>query len=250
MDYADGELQRMSEPVAFTFADFAASDPRHIRHFARVAPEQWGDHMMPVSDFLARPGAVNGDHVPYVWSVDDADVLQRIVVDGHVVQAARRCLEIWHQLQELGGAHNSHAQRLIERERSAWEADKAKEIAAPSGTATPVQPAAVASGASSAIAPAEPTPPETVPAAERSQDEAYIETIRCSSCNECTQINERMFAYNGDKQAYIKDLAAGTYRQLVEAAESCQLSIIHPGKPRDPAEAGLAELVERARPFL
>ncbi|MBS0395408.1 MAG: ferredoxin, partial [Proteobacteria bacterium] len=93
-------------------------------------------------------------------------------------------------------------------------------------------------------------PPAEPPPAERSRDEAYIETIRCSSCNECTQINDRLFAYNNDKQAYIKDLAAGTYRQLVEAAESCQLSIIHPGKPRDPGEAGLAELIERAQPFL
>ena len=73
---------------------------------------------------------------------------------------------------------------------------------------------------------------------------------RCSSCNECIQINDRMFAYNENKQAVIADLAAGTYRQLVEAAESCQLSIIHPGKPRDPDEPGLAELIERAAPFI
>ena len=59
-----------------------------------------------------------------------------------------------------------------------------------------------------------------------------------------------MFAYNDNKQAYIKDITAGTYRDLVEAAESCQVAIIHPGKPRNPEEPGLAELIERARPFL
>ena len=42
---------------------------------------------------------------------------------------------------------------------------------------------------------------------------------------------------------------AGTYRQLVEAAESCQVAIIHPGKPRDPNEPGLDELLARAEPF-
>ena len=47
-----------------------------------------------------------------------------------------------------------------------------------------------------------------------------------------------------------QDLKAGTYRQLVEAAESCQLSIIHPGKPIDPKEPGLEELIERAKPFM
>ena len=59
-----------------------------------------------------------------------------------------------------------------------------------------------------------------------------------------------MFAYNENKQAYIKDIKAGSYRELVEAAESCQVAIIHPGKPRDPNEPGLEELLERAKPFL
>jgi len=59
-----------------------------------------------------------------------------------------------------------------------------------------------------------------------------------------------MFAYNENKQAYIKDLGAGTYRDLVEAAEACQVAIIHPGQPRDPSEPGLDELRERAKPFL
>ena len=73
--------------------------------------------------------------------------------------------------------------------------------------------------------------------------------MRCSTCNECTQINPKMFAYDANKQAYIADLKAGTYAQLVEAAESCQVSVIHPGKPRDQNEPGLAELLVRAEPF-
>ena len=77
-------------------------------------------------------------------------------------------------------------------------------------------------------------------------DEAYIETERCSTCNECTQINNKMFAYNANQQAYIADINAGTYAQLVEAAESCQVAIIHPGKPRNPNEPGLEELLKRA----
>ena len=53
----------------------------------------------------------------------------------------------------------------------------------------------------------------------------------------------------GGRFAYIADPDAGTYAQLVEAAESCQVSIIHPGKPRNPAEPGLAELTARAEAF-
>ena len=59
-----------------------------------------------------------------------------------------------------------------------------------------------------------------------------------------------MFGYDANKQAFIKDVNAGTYRQLVEAAENCQISIIHPGKPRNQNEPGLDELIKRAEPFL
>jgi hypothetical protein len=51
-------------------------------------------------------------------------------------------------------------------------------------------------------------------------------------------------------RAYIADPDAGTFRELVEAAETCQVAIIHPGKPRNPDEAGLEELIKRAEPFI
>ncbi len=92
--------------------------------------------------------------------------------------------------------------------------------------------------------------PKPAAAPERNPDEAWIETARCPTCNECQNINDKMFKYNDNKQAYIADINAGTYRQLIEAAEACQVSIIHPGKPRNPNEPGLEELLERAKPFL
>jgi ferredoxin len=96
--------------------------------------------------------------------------------------------------------------------------------------------------------------PAPAPAAEAApetpSDEPYIETPRCTTCNECTQINDKMFGYDANKQASIINPDAGTYLQLVEAAESCQVSIIHPGKPRNPNEPGLLELMKRAEPFL
>ena len=85
---------------------------------------------------------------------------------------------------------------------------------------------------------------------EPSSDDPWIETIRCTTCNECTQLNDRMFGYDAEKRAYIKDPDAGTYRELVEAAETCQVAIIHPGRPRNPDEPGLEALLERAAPFL
>ena len=180
-------------------------------------------------------------------AVDEADLLCRLVVDERLMRAAQRCREAWHRLQGLGGIHDSRAERLLARERQAWEEAHQRERrgSAPAGRQCD---SAAAAAAPAAVPRPRRRRAEAEPA--RNPDEAYIETIRCSTCNECTQVNPRMFAYNENKQAYIADLKAGTYRQLVEAAESCQVSIIHPGKPWDPSEPGLEELMERAKPFL
>ena len=79
--------------------------------------------------------------------------------------------------------------------------------------------------------------------------EAYIETARCTSCNECTNLNSRMFAYDANKQAYIKDIKAGTFAQLVTAAERCPAVLIHPGTPVNPNEKDLEKWIKRAEPF-
>lgn len=38
--------------------------------------------------------------------------------------------------------------------------------------------------------------------------------------------------------------------RTIVVAEACQVSVIHPGKPRDPGEPGLDELLKRAEAFL
>ncbi len=98
--------------------------------------------------------------------------------------------------------------------------------------------------------------PAAAPEAEAAQDVAqdvavdpYIESARCTSCNECINLNKRMFAYNASKQATVKDPRAGTFQQLVVAAERCPVSIIHPGTPLDPKEKDLAKWVKRAERF-
>ena len=79
--------------------------------------------------------------------------------------------------------------------------------------------------------------------------EPWIETARCTTCNECTNINGRMFAYDENKQAYIKDPLAGTFAQIVQAAERCPAEIIHPGDPLNPKEKDLEKWIARAARF-
>jgi hypothetical protein len=241
LDYEDAEQQLVSETLAFTAVDFAACDPRCAKYFARVPREKWNTDMVPVSEFLARELKDLTGKVPCLLMVDRDNRLQKVIVNDKLVREARRCADAWCSLQELGGVHNSHAAILVERERKVW-AEQTRPVAEskPAGAVTAEVPAAAAVAA--------PRAAEAV--AEQSSDEPYIETPRCTTCNECTQINDRMFGYDANKQAFIINPDAGTYRQLVEAAESCQVSIIHPGKPRNPNEPGLDELKARAEPFL
>ena len=149
---------------------------------------------------------------------------------------------------------------VLARERAGWEQEKDAELQAlreevgrqppEADLATPPLPEPAAPAVSAETPPQIDTAEgDAEPVAPADTDSAYIETPRCTTCNECTQINDKMFVYNDDMQAEIADPDAGSYRQLVEAAEICQVSIIHPGKPRNPNEPGLDELMERAAAF-
>lgn len=247
LSYEDADHQRITEALPFTPVDYLACDLRYARHFARVPRARCNGDMVTVHEWLARDEIRTTEHVPALAMVDSSDVLQKVLVDDNAIREAQRCRDIWHSLQELGGIHNSHAERLLAHEREAWERQRKADA---KGRVQPESAAAnVAARAAAVPAPVVEAASVEAVADEVRSDEAYIETPRCTTCEECMQINNRMFVYDANKQAYIADINAGTYRQLVEAAEACQVSIIHPGKPRDPAEPGLEELVQRAEPF-
>jgi ferredoxin len=126
-------------------------------------------------------------------------------------------------------------------------------IAAGSGqlaTMPAARPAATEAPAEAEAAEAEAEPEQAEEAEEElSFDEPWLDTPACTTCDDCMGINKMMFAYNDDKQAYLKDPAAGTYEDLVRAAEICPAKCIHPGKPLNPNEPNLEELMARAAPF-
>jgi pyruvate-ferredoxin/flavodoxin oxidoreductase len=100
-----------------------------------------------------------------------------------------------------------------------------------------------------APAPAPAAAPAAPAGAEDGAQEPYIDTELCTTCNECTNLNPRLFAYNADKKAYIKDPRGGTFRELVMAAEKCPAQLIHPGTPLNPKEPDLAKWIPRAARF-
>jgi hypothetical protein len=237
--YQDKKCQTVSGSVPFTLVDFVACDPRYSGHFARVPLDEWSDALVSVTDIVALSRREKVDQVPSLLMVDDDDTLQRVIVHDKLIREARRCLSLWHSLQELAGVHNSYAERALAQAEAARQLQPATASGSVQDTGPTVD---QAPGATLLAAVAEEEP-------ERSPDEAYIETARCSTCNECTLINDKLFNYNENQQAFIADINAGTFAQLVEAAESCQVSVIHPGKPRNANEPGLEDLLKRAEIF-
>lgn len=253
LDFETEAHGRRNRETAFTFVDFVASDPRFADRFACVSEDDVqndrDNELVPISEYLELSPQKRARAVPSVTLIDDQNRLYQAVVDEKLVDGAIRCRDAWQSLQELGGIGNSHAAASLEAALERWAEEKEKLLAGQA--AKPSAPTVEQAPAVQAPAVTEPaSEPEPEPEAAHTSDDPWIETIRCTTCNECTQINNRMFAYNADQRAYVADPDAGTYRELVQAAETCQVAIIHPGKPRNPDEPGLEELMKRAEPFL
>ncbi len=282
----DGEVTEMD--LAFTFADYALLMPALHEHFRMVPKGFESDDLVAVDAYLALDDEAADRSVPYIWGIDDQGVLIRLVVSRALIFACRDRLNYWHTLQELAGIRNFYVEeaidRVVEEQRAALEAERTQLVkkheeelesvrseAAGEAMGQLVdvlmgadlsgmigegsQLATMPAAAPKAVeAPAEPVAePEAEPEEEEEEelsfDEPWLDTAACTTCDDCMGINKMMFAYNDDKQAFLRDPRAGTYADLVAAAEICPAKCIHPGKPLDPNEPGLEELIARAEPF-
>ncbi|MES9932200.1 MAG: ferredoxin [Candidatus Sedimenticola sp. PURPLELP] len=284
--YQDENGATVEAETAFTFADYALLMPKLHHHFAVVPAACESDDLVAVADFLKLTKDEAAHAVPFIWGVDKFGTLQRIVVSRTLVHACRDRLNFWHALQEMSGVKNRYVDLAVTAAReeitTQAEADKAQMAAEHEqaltdaraeaagevmarltdvlmgmdfSTATP-RPASTAT-TSPAAAEAEHVEqvedaPAEMPVEEEEElnfDEAWIDAPLCTSCNDCLAINPIMFVYNDNNQAVIADINAGTYAHLVEAAEICPSNCIHPGKPVNPGEPDLDELIARAAPY-
>ncbi len=288
LEYERPDGERSDMQLAFTFADYALLMPALHEHFRAVPADLEAGDLVPVADYLAGENDTADRRVPFVWGIDESGELVRLVLSRALVFACRDRLNYWRSLQELAGVHNVYVkaaiERVVEDARVAAEQERDELIKAHTRELEDARSEAagdamgqlvdVLMGAdlSSMIEPGRPatlpaeTPaepavdepaeaaPEPEPVVEEEEDELsfdepWIDTAACTTCDDCLNINKMMFAYNDDKQAYLKDAKAGTYSDLVRAAEICPAKCIHPGKPLDPNEPGLEDLIARAAPF-
>ncbi len=239
----DGVEKSMELPL--TFADFAMTETRFRKHF-RVAPrDTWNENMMPLAEFLELDADEREGSFPYVWMVDRDGQLTRLLVAEPIVESCEDRRDFWTMLKSLAGEDQPSTESLVETARQDVVGkimSGLMQMAGGSGEGL----AALVAGEGAQAGGAAPAP-----AAGGGGDylAPWIDTAECTSCDECVQINSKIFEYNADKKAFIKNGEAGPYKDLVKAAERCTARVIHPGLPRNRSEKGIEKWIKRGEKF-
>jgi len=244
--------------LPMTFADFALTETRFRKHFRKAPKDTWNDNMVPMAEFLELSEDQREGRFPFVWTVDRKGELGRLLADSTMVKSCEERRDWWIMLKALGGVGaapvvEDDVEERVRQEVVGRIAAGLMQLASQNGGSN-VNPAALLAGLSAPAAGASP------PAATESAASAtagpngdymapWIDSSECTACDECIKINPKMFVYNDKKQATIADPNAGTYAQLVKAAEMCTAGVIHPGLPQVRDEVGVDKLIERARSF-
>jgi ferredoxin len=282
--YSDESEQVLHRDEAITPAHAMALDPAHRKHFRVIPSRAWNDDQVEIAVYLQLSQEARSHRVPFIWVVSEEGELGRAVTTRDVVFACRDRMRAWRILQELGGADNEYARRAAQAARSEAlaEAEQAREEMEQAHAEEIEETRAKAAGEAmerlvsvlmsddallaAAPATAPPLPSATEPAEEAAEDaepavaeeeaeeavsfnEPYIDSVLCTTCNECTNLNNRMFRYNDNKQAFIADPKAGTFAELVQAAQKCPARCIHPGVPREGDDTATEEMIAKAAPF-
>jgi pyruvate-ferredoxin/flavodoxin oxidoreductase len=255
LKYVENGREKTME-VAMTFADFAITEGRFRKHFRRVPRDAWHDNMMPLAEFLKLDTDAREGKFPFIWAVDRKQHLSRVLVAEKIVEACEERRDFWTMLRSIAGV-DTEPQAPAENVEEKIRAEVVGKIAQglmqlAGGDGSGISELALGSTAKAPNG----KPADTAPAASNGNGKStdgyvapWIETDDCTACDECTKINNKIFAYNSDKKAEIKDPNAGPYEDLVKAAEKCTAGVIHPGLPGGEITPEIEKLIKRAEKF-
>ncbi|MDH5399278.1 MAG: ferredoxin [Cyclobacteriaceae bacterium] len=281
----DADKHETAINAPFTPVDFLAMDVEWQDELMVVPPGYWTDDLVTVAAYLQLPEDERFARVPYIWVIDKENEIGKAAISWKLVLVALERLDFWHYLQDSAGVQNYHADRALQKQKERFDQeldnkisqlkveyeqkiadarnegsevtierltsfllDMDTDILVPSREKS-AKPAAIDDNKPADTGEATQVEKVVEEEADLNFDEPWIETPMCTSCNECININKRMFQYNADKLAFLADAKAGTFAQLVQAAEVCPANIIHPGKPLNPSEPGLDELIKVAEKY-
>ena len=276
----DGEEQTLDLPM--TVGDWCATEARFARHFRKLPESKWTDDLVPFHEFVAMSKEDREKKAPFIYVLDGERHLGRLSVSNEIVELAEDRLQLWRQLRQMAGvdvpesARNrikSEMEAEFQQRMSTFRSEVEAEVTGlkekfPSVISDQLAHVLLAdddgaslrgligSGPSPTATAADVSAPEaaaqTAPV-EQDQEEAggdaYIDSELCTTCDDCMKVNPKMFVYDDDKKAYIKDYRAGPFKDMVVAAEKCPAQIIHPGTPHDPNEPDLEKWIARAANF-
>jgi pyruvate-ferredoxin/flavodoxin oxidoreductase len=233
----DGASKSMTLPM--TFADFALSEGRFAKQFKKAPPETWNDDMVLLADFLKLDAGEREGKFPFIWAVDKKQRLMRVLVSAEMVHSCEERLQFWHQIKDVAGLGRSAAGAVDETAiANRVRQELIQQLSSGLGGAAVAtsQPAA----ASASAAPA---------AAADGYEPVWIDTPECTACDECMNINPKVFGYDASKKAVVINAKGGSFLDIVKAAEKCTAGIIHPGTPWNASEPNLEKLKARAAKF-
>jgi pyruvate-ferredoxin/flavodoxin oxidoreductase len=237
LSYKDEGGSTKSMTVPMTFADFALSEGRFAKQFKKAPPETWNDDMVLLSDFLSLSEDERDGKFPFIWAVDKKQRLMRVLLSAEMVHSCEERMQFWHQLKDLAAIGSAAAGAVDETSiANRVRQELIQQLSAGLGSVT----SSAAQPAAAAAAPA---------ASADGYEPVWVDTPECTACDECININPKVFGYNETKKVVILNPKAGSFLDVVKAAEKCTASIIHPGTPWNLNEANLDKLKLRAAKF-
>jgi pyruvate-ferredoxin/flavodoxin oxidoreductase len=269
--YKEGSREKTME-LPLTFADFALTEARFRKHFRKAPPDTWNDDMVPIAEFLKMEADDREGKYPYVWTVDRDQRLSRLLVSSVMVASCEERNAFWVMLRSIAGEEKTptpdeNVESKVRQEMVSKLASGLMQlVTGEQGPAPTVAALTGGSGGSNGQAPGGANGHAAGGAnghAAGGQAEAsastsngggeymapWIDSSECTSCDECININPKMFKYDDKKKAFIADPFAGTYKDLVKAAEKCTAQVIHPGLPKDRSEKDIDKWIARGQKY-
>lgn len=284
LSFIDIDGAEKKQSLEFTYADYKAITKEKIEELMLIPESFKSDDLIHLAEFLKTPLAELTGKVPFIWLVNEDNCLKRAAIPYMWVVSSQERLDNWNYIQELGGVNSYHVSKALEEAKSKWQKENDKEIAEINEVHHNELQNTEAKAAGEAMErltnvllglndvpqigtvlnKRKPIPKkekiepkkeanEVLPEPQKEEtevsSEAWLESFRCTSCNECTEKYPHIFKYNEDKQAELKENFEGKYMELVLAAEECPANCIHPGKPKNLNEVGLEEFMKRAEKY-
>jgi pyruvate-ferredoxin/flavodoxin oxidoreductase len=218
------------------------TEARFRKHFRIAPPDTWNENMIPLHEFLEMEKDDREGLFPYIWWVDRKKRLTRVLVAEPLVTSTQERLDFWIMLKGLAGVGKEEGppaelENQIRTEIVQKIAGSLMQIAGGQGSV------ALAGPVAEGVAPA------AAPAVEGEYMAPWIDTDQCTACDECININKKIFVYNDQKKAVIKNPKGGPYKDIVKAAEKCTAQVIHPGLPADRSEKDIEKWIKRAEKY-